>query len=690
MTKTVGRQPWLQDAQISVFGNATALCDPDGRMGAPGTGLLIDDRLVLGGLSLALDDEAITVIAKSSTGAVTSLWGCARNVGDHGPDPTVEVHVRREVVAGGLREGLRIVSRAADTVAATVTLHLVSASAELTDVKHGTLPDRGPQIHGIPAGLAWADERHRTSVTSSPAPEQCTIDDTRGDHASLSWPVELAQGVPVEITIDIAADRTTASLFDADPGGPAVDWSDFVVTAGDQRLSKLVSAALADLRCLLLTDPHAPQDIFAAAGTPWYLTLFGRDSLWAARMMLPVDIELAGGTLRALARRQGREVTPETAEEPGKILHEVRRTTFVDAVHGMQLPPVYYGTVDATALWMILLHDAWRQGLPGEQVRDLLPNLRAALAWNIAAADNETGLLRYLDTTGHGLSNQGWKDSGDSMRHRDGAIAPAPISLLEAQAYAVEAALGAAELFDAFGLEGAPAAREFATTLAERIRERFWVHDEEGPYLAMAIDGDGAPVDGVGSNMGHVLGTGALDDAEAAATIRRLTSPDLLGEFGIGTLGRSNPAYNPIGYHTGSVWTHDCAIALLGMVRHGQAGAGMSIARGLVDCAAALDYRAPELFAGESTGGRPAPYPASCRPQAWSAASAIAIVAAVLGLVVDVPGRRVTLTPMRPASFGPVRVAGLRFGRHRFSVDIDAAGRVGVAGLPDGVEVDIR
>lgn len=686
MSTPHGRQPWLHDRQIAVHGNATLLGGPDGEIGAAGTGLLVDDRLVLDRLAWSLDGEPPTVIAATSQGARTSLWASARNLGHDGPDPTVEVHITRTVVAGGALESLTFVSRATQDVAFTARLSVGAAGAELVHVKGGYDRPAPPAVTATADGGEWTDERHATNVAGAPAPARIKVE---GSILTMEWDLVLSQGVPAMIEVSIGTERTAPSRFDADPAADRVDWSGIAVTAEDRRLDALVTRGLADLRNLLLADPDAPEDFFAAAGTPWYLTLFGRDSLWTARMMLPVDLELAGGTLRALARRQGNAVDVETAEEPGKILHEVRRTTYVDAGHGMQLPPVYYGSVDATALWVLLLHDAWRTGLPENEIRDLLPNLQAAMTWLQGAADNGTGLLRYVDASGHGLANQGWKDSGDSMRHRDGSIAPAPIALVEAQAYAVEAARGAAEVYDAFGLDGADALRDWATSLTARIRDRYWVSDTDGPYLAMAIDGDGQPVDGVGSNMGHLLGTGVLTGEEAQRTIERLLSPDLLGEFGIGTMGRSNPAYNPIGYHTGSVWTHDSAIILLGMAREGRASDGAPIARGLVDCAAALSYRAPELLAGESVAGAPAPYPASCRPQAWAAASAIAIVTAVLGLDVDVPGRRVRLAPMRPAPFGPLRVTGLRFGRHRFTVEVDGA-KVGLSGLPDGVEVDIH
>lgn len=206
-------------------------------------------------------------------------------------------------------------------------------------------------------------------------------------------------------------------------------------------------------------------------------------------------------------------------------------------------------------------------------------------------------------------------------------------------------------------------------------------------YLAMAIDGEGSPVDAVGSNMGHVLGTGVLHRDQEASVIDRLARSDMSGPFGIATMSRDNPSYNPIGYHTGSVWTHDTAICALGMVRAGDSRHAAAVVRALVEVGTAFDYRWPELYSGDPVLRRPAPYPASCRPQAWSAASAGAIVSAVLGLDIDVPAGRVSVRPMRPSPFGGVRVDGLRFGPQSFSVSVTALGEVSVDGLPPGIDV---
>jgi glycogen debranching enzyme len=327
--------------------------------------------------------------------------------------------------------------------------------------------------------------------------------------------------------------------------------------------------------------------------------------------------------------------------------------------------------------------------MPSSTVAELRPHLDRALSWMRRSVDtSQDGFLRYIDSTGSGLANQGWKDSGDAMRRRDGAIANAPIALVETQAYAVEAALSAADLLEQVCSENGDQLRGWAAELTQRVREHFWVSDSDGPYLAMALDGDGRPVDGVGSNMGHVLGTGMLTAEESRLVARRLADPDLLGAFGIGTLSRSNPAYNPIGYHTGSIWTHDTAICALGLARDGHPDASARVMRTLIEAASHFDFRLPELYGGDVGLDRPVPYPASCRPQAWSAASAAAVVSAVLGVRADIPGRRLTLNPMRPGPFGKLSVSGLRVAGEPCEIHLDATGEVTDLKAPSWLQVE--
>jgi glycogen debranching enzyme len=455
------------------------------------------------------------------------------------------------------------------------------------------------------------------------------------------------------------------------------------VHADDPRLAALLDRALADLDALLLAEPGHPRDIFAGAGAPWYLTLFGRDALWTATLLLPFDVALAGGTLRTLARAQGRTTDPGTGEEPGKILHERRRST---TPWEDRLPPLYYGTIDATALWICLLRDAWRWGLPTAEVRALLPSLEAALGWIGCHGDR---FLAYHDPSGRGLPNQGWKDSTDAVRFADGRQASGPIALVEVQGYAYEAALAGAELLDAFDRPGAPAWRAYAADLAARFRAEFWVVDADGPFPALALDGTGTGVDALTSNIGHLLGTGLLDGEESALVAGRVH--DLASGYGVRTMSARAGGYSPLSYHCGSVWPHDTAIVARGLSRAGHAAAAAELARQLLTAADAFGRRLPELFAGFGADEVAAPvaYPASCRPQAWSAAAAVELLRVVVGLTVDVPAGVVTLRPPTLSPVGAVVVRGLPVGPGYLDVTLDREGHVTHVQGPTGFRVDV-
>ena len=383
--------------------------------------------------------------------------------------------------------------------------------------------------------------------------------------------------------------------------------------------------SLIDLNGLRMATRDSPEDTFFAAGAPWYFTLFGRDSLWTARMLLPVDTAHAMSTLRALARLAGTTVDVNSAQAPGKILHELRRATV--ALTDITLPPLYYGTVDATPLWVCVLHEAWQAGAPTSQVAALLPTLEGALRWMVDYGDADgDGFCEYIDASGHGLTNQGWKDSADAVRFADGSIATGPVALCEVQAYAYQAAIAGAALLDAFDRPGGAAYRDWAAHLADRFRASFWCGVGPNRFPAMALDGAKQRVDSLTSNIGHLLGTGLLDAEEELLVAQRLASPELDSGLGLRTMSAENGGYSPLSYHCGSVWPHDTAIAVLGLHRAGLAGYADGLVEGLLRAAVAFDQRLPELWSGE---GRPVPYPASCRPQAWSAAAAV-VVATVL------------------------------------------------------------
>ena len=681
------RQPWLHDLTTCVDGNSTLLSKKTGDVD-PDTahGLYVDDVRVLSRLTVRAGGESPEWVAGGASGARAEFFLVARNLGSAGADPSVEVHRRRSLQGPQLREHLAVTSRADEPVDCRLQVELAADGQEIAAVKAGhTSRDLvSPQVGE--STVSFGLSRHETTVSFDPAPHRVTADD---GVVRVVFDLEVAPHETVTVSLTADVRRTTASGLDADSGSDAVAWHGLVVEADDPRLGRAFAASVDDLRHLLLRDPEAPDDVFAAAGTPWYLTLFGRDSLWAARMMLPFGTDLAAGTLRTLARRQGRRFDEDSAEAPGKIPHELRRTAYHDPESGLSLPPVYYGTVDATALWVTLLGEAWQWGMPEAEVRDLLPALRAAVGWLTGPGQpDDDGLLKYLDTTGHGLANQGWKDSVDAIRWRDGRVAEGPIALVEAQAYAVEALDHAARLLEALGEEGALHAEDAATALRRRVAERFWVATDAGEHLAMALDGSGAAVDGLGSNMGHVLGTGTLTGGQATRVAEVLTGAEMLDTFGVRTLGSRNGGFNPIGYHTGSIWTHDTAIAAWGLAREGHRAVAGRVARAVLDAGEAFGYRYPELYSGLPLMGRPAPYPASCLPQAWSAASAAVLVTVALGLRPDGRGG-LLVTPPPTAPFGSVTVHGLRFHGHPFSVQAGRDGSALVTGLPDEFEVSV-
>jgi glycogen debranching enzyme len=670
-----------------------------GRWAATGAqGLFVDDRRSVSVLAVQVGGELPVPVASASSGGRSDFFSSARHLGNPGADPTVEVHRRRTVTVQGITEVVEVVSRADQTVETDLVVHLGGDGAPISSVKSGIVPEsllpataQATKVGGVDATcvLSWGDLWHRTDVTLDPAPTSLSVGGP-GEVSAATFHLAVDPGQTGWLVATVRATRLQESNFDADSGADRVDWGTVSVQSVDRRLAPTLATGLDDLEHLLLTDPEEPSSVFAAAGTPWYLTLFGRDSLWAARMTLPFGTELAAGTLRALARRQGSVFDNDRAEAPGKIPHEVRRTTFTDPSAGLDLPPVYFGTIDATPLWISLLHDAWKWGLANRHVEALLPNLQAATRWltDLAAPDAD-GMLRYIDASGKGLANQGWKDSADAIRWRDGHIASAPIALCEAQAYAIEAASSAAELFTYFNLDGSADLKDYSEQMRVRFRDRFWVGSGDEQFIGLAVDGNGKTVDGLGSNMGHVLGTGTLTAQEVDRVVRTLTSEKLLGRYGISTLAHDNVGFNPSGYHTGSIWTHDTAICAWGLAREGRRDEATKVAQSLLASAEAFDYRWPELYSAAGVLDRPVPYPASCRPQAWSAASAAVLISVALGFEPDAPKGRLTLRPARPAAYGQMTVRGLRFAGRSFGVSCAPDGATELLDATDDVEIVI-
>jgi glycogen debranching enzyme len=678
------RQPWLHDLVTSLKAPTAVLSEPSGQLRADGAqGVLHADVRVLSQAVVVLDREEPTPIGGGLVSAqVARFSSIARGLGDRGPDPTVRLDRTRSVNAGSVHEHLVVSSTAAEHVSSWLELHLASDLARVEQIKSGT--------PGTPVPLPAEENEDGVVVHWSDIDVQVTLSAPGASLASaprttglvLGWPVELAPGTSQSFEWTLTAKSSSAPVV----GVEQMPWHQPKVVADDPRLSALLDQSFTDLAALRMAPADAPSQIFLAAGSPWYFTLFGRDSLWAARLLLPFGTELARGTLLTLAARQGSKVDRRTGEEPGKIPHELRT---VEAVHEgghsrdarMTLPPLYYGTIDATPLWICLLHDAWRWGLPDDKVKQLLPALHSALEWLRRYADpDRDGFLEYLSDA-HGLANQGWKDSGDSIRFADGRIADGPVALCEVQGYAYEAAVHAADLLDHFGHDGGSDWRAWAAALAVRFRERFWVNNHGRRFPALALDGEKRQVDSLTSNIGHLLGTGLLNAEETTLVAELLGTPAMSSGFGLRTMSTDDAGFSALSYHCGSVWAHDTAIAIHGLTRSGHGRQSFGLIEGLLAAGVAFDYRLPELYSGDSRAdtNRPMPYPAACRPQAWAAAAIGPIIQALAGLCVErAPGRLVSDPP--PGSpFGAITVAGLRLGTASLAVTIDRAG-VGTLG----------
>lgn len=658
-TMTQPLQPLLHDSVVVLTAPSQAWSAPDGRIDGHGIhGFYHSDLRVLDRVLLTVGGDVPEHIATAGPDAATTVFtGLVRALDDTTADPRVRVDRTRRVQAGSLTERIELRNALRTPIATTVEVVLGADFSPMQTIKAGLSGSEHPvTVEPGADGAAALLRSGRVAARIVADGAAVAID---GARVSLRWNVEAPGNGSSDVGWRIEVDDPTAVVSGA---APSAEWTAFRATTGDSRLQSWLARAVADLQALRMSTVERPDDPFLAAGAPWFFTLFGRDSLWAARMLLPLGHEIAASTLRVLAHYQGTTTVAETAEQPGKIMHELRPAALTIPGEGVELPPLYYGTVDATALWVCLLHDAWKWGMPRDEVEALLPHLEAALAWMRDAGDSDgDGFLEYIDTTGHGLANQGWKDSGDSIQWRDGTLAEGPIALCEVQGYAYEAAVGGAELLAAFGRPGADGWRAWAADLKARFAAAFWIDDPAGAYPAVALDAAKRKVDTVTSNIGHLLGTGILDPGESALVARRLVSPELSSGYGLRTMSTDSAGYWPLSYHGGSVWAHDTAIAISGLATEGFRAEAAQLADGLLAAAQGFGYRMPELHSGDSAEQTPSPipYPAACRPQAWSAAAAVAVLSARLGLRADAPAGRLDVDP--DSSAGGIHVEGLRF-----------------------------
>jgi glycogen debranching enzyme len=662
-----------------VAGTAFCVLRTDGEIEAGGSqGYYTADTRMLSLLRLRFDGAAARVLQHDKGERTLSVLGM---IGD---PVSPRLLVRRVVeLTDRLVVDVEIENLVSDPVVAHLDVTAASDFADLFEVKRGEIPRSGFVGSGPRDGrlvLAYENDSFRRSVTVRADRAADVLRD--GLHLGIFLDGHGYTAVRVAVEPSDGASPTAA----VEVHRPTWHHPPPELHTSLPGVADVWRRSCADLETLLLPDPDEPDRTIIAAGSPWFMALFGRDSLISSWQALVVDTGLAVGTLHALADRQGTRERPDTAEQPGRILHEVRRGEAVRRTSGWG--EVYYGSVDATPLFVMALAEAWRWGAPADDVRALIPAAERAVAWITDYGDSDgDGFVEYPGrvASGAGLANQAWKDSDDAVRHPDGSIAAGPITMVEVQGYCHAALRAMAALHEAFGTGDPAPLVARAGALQAAIEDQFWMDDED--CYAMALDGNDRPVRSVSTNAGHLLWTGTASPERAARLAKRLLARDMFTGFGLRTLSAANRGYNPLSYHCGSVWPHDTAIVASGMLRYGLAEEGARVARALIETAACENGQLPELFGGfdRERFARPVPYQSACSPQAWAAGAPLLLVRSLLGLDPDLPGGVVRLLPCLDDVL--IELIDLRLGTARTTVR--ASGRVAeLHGLPDGVRLD--
>jgi glycogen debranching enzyme len=588
--------------------------------------------------------------------------------------------IRRRYVGDGMREDITLRNTSAKAKRFRIELTAEADFADLFEVKGRSKPRMAATTAVADSALIITsgrrERRQELQITGDQNPSV-------NDDGVLSWRLSVPGHSEGTISVEAVPIDDGVAMTLRHPRGHALHktlparrlrkWRQRgpQVRTPDRNLAQVLGRSVEDIGALRIFDPEHPRWPAVAAGAPWFMALFGRDSLLTAWMLLPWDPSLALGTLRTLAAWQGNEVDPGSEEEPGKILHEVRFGPAASFALGGR--SAYYGSVDATPLFVMLLAELQRWDGKENAVAALLPHADRALEWIGSYGDSDgDGFVEYQRKTSHGLANQGWKDSWDGINFADGTIAEAPIALAEVQGYTYAAYRARAQLARQAGDQaGAAHWRSKAKQLKRDFNERFWIEDKG--WYATGLDADKRQIDSLTSNMGHCLWTGIVAKNRAAAVARQLMSPEMFSGWGIRTLASSMTAYNPMSYHNGSVWPHDNAICAAGLMRYGFVEQAQRVTNAIMDAAAPFGYRLPELFCGFSREefAAPVPYPTSCSPQAWAAGAPLLLLHTLLRFTPEASSRQLWCAPEVPDRYLPLRVSGLRVGKSRLAVEVN-------------------
>lgn len=662
---------------VILYGGGVALAsDPSGEVRAEEAhGLFAGDTRMLSTYRIEINGSRWQLLGRSRLGHGTARWEF-QNPSLRDPSGDIEegmlLFSLRRRVDGALHDDLTLRAFTPRAVRLRLTLQLDADFADIFEVKSESLPPRmnalrTPNKQGITLVYERGEFRRRLHVHFIPSGTPPIIVSSRVIF-EIDLEPEAAWRCCVETIpeIDGRLLPVTDDLHEPE-SEPATRLSALAIRS-DAILEHPFNRGQADLHALVIPQPGHPP--LVAAGAPWFLALFGRDSLVTALMAGIDGSWIAEGALAALSKWQGTKRDDFRDEEPGKIPHELRHGELTR--RGVLPYSPYYGTHDAPALYCLALWQAWRWTGKRSLLDAYLDTARKALQWCDEYGDQEgDGFQEYVTRSPKGYRNQGWKDAGDAIVHGDGTQPEPPLATVELQGYLFAARLAMAELLTERGhMRDAARMRSAAVRLQQAVEGRFWMPQHR--FYAFALDRDKRLVDGIASNPGHLLWTGLPNPERAALVAKRLLEPDLFSGWGLRTLSSDNPAYNPLSYQLGSVWPHDTAIAAAGMWRYGLREEASTLLHAILNAATAFEEdRLPELFCGlDDACGFPVPYEKANSPQAWAAAVPLLAVQLFLGLVPDAPRQRCFLAPWLPAWLPRLEVRGIAIGGGRIDITV--------------------
>lgn len=693
-------------------GSFFLLTDSAGNVTPPGAcelGLFYEDSRVLSHYELAtvagcpevLSSQASRVFASQIDLTVTD-----REFGGLFSEPKNFMHIRREQLLGDrMTDRLILTNYMGRPVEFWIELRFAADYADIFEVRGAKRAQRGRFFAPIISEreVTWAyrgldDRLRRTVIRFSVTPHELEARRAR-------WVFQLEPKDTVELCVwvvplfdrerPVAIERGFLEQFGA-LRAEHDGWhrSNTELRTDNEFFNTAYRQAVTDLKALTVVHQGRP---IVTAGIPWYVAPFGRDAAITGLQTLMVNPQIARDALRFLAAYQGRKFDDWTEEEPGRILHELRRGEMAACNEIPHVP--YYGSVDSTPLFLVLLGETYRWTGDLELVRELLPHAEAALDWVDRWGDKDgDGFLEYERRSPRGLTNQGWKDSGDGVAFPDGTLPEPPIALIEVQGYVYDAKIQMADIFAALGdFERSGRLRAEAAALRQRINDAFWM--EERGYYALALDGEKRRVPTITSNPGHLLWSGVPTPDQARRMADMLLGDEMFSGWGIRTLARHQPIYNPLSYHNGTIWPHDNSLIALGLARYGLRRQAGLVLDSLFDAALHFRYlRLPELFCGIWRGETDAPvaYPVSCSPQAWAAGALFPMIQGVLGIVPDARERMLRLVqPQLPQRLRFLDLLDMAVGGSRITLQFNRHGDrimanvLAIEGEPVQVRIEI-